>query len=72
VSATSDASGERPDLDVRVLRGAPTDEELAAVLAVVQALAATPRPRATATTSSPSAWDRSRRDLRAPLPETWR
>ena len=76
MNAPSDAAeGGRPErgLEVRVVRGAPTDEELAAVLAVLQALAAAPHPRAAAP-APPAAtgWDTSRRDLRTPLPPTWR
>ena len=69
-----DGVAERP-LDVRVLSGSPTDEELAAVIAVLQLTAATPRERPAAAASAPSSeetgWDRARRDLRAPLPSVW-
>lgn len=63
----SRAEEERP-LSVNVLRGAPSDEELAAVVAVLSdsyvaevaaALADDPAPE--------SAWQRTRRNLRTPL-----
>ena len=62
--------GDAPALDLRVVRGTPTDEELAAVVAVLTAVAATPRPQAAAPTPPPSGWARSQRGLRGPLHDT--
>ncbi|WP_210508985.1 acyl-CoA carboxylase epsilon subunit [Naasia sp. SYSU D00057] len=60
-------------LDVRVIRGTPTEEELAAVIAVLSAAAAAPRPVAAAPATAPSGWQRSVRSLRGPLhPGMWR
>ena len=62
-------SDEQPLL--RVVRGEPTAEELAALVAVVTARAATARPE----TAAGSVWiDRSRlvRRCRAPGPSAWR
>lgn len=58
-------------LDLRVVAGSPTDEELAAVIAVLQLAASTPRERPTAPAPVANDWDRSRRDLRAELPSAW-
>lgn len=72
MSAPADAADDVPDLDVRVVRGAPTDDELAAVLAVLHAAASRPRPHTPAPRSVQDGWQQSRRDLRAPLrPGLW-
>jgi hypothetical protein len=60
-------------VDLRILRGNPTDDELAAVSAVLTAaldeLAGEHRRRQQ---SGPSAWQRSQRGVRAPLvPGSW-
>ena len=69
----TDSTAGAPDLDVRVIRGAPTDEELAAVVAVLTAVASAPRKGPAPMPAAPSAWERSRRGLRAPLhPGIWR
>jgi len=56
--------------DVRISSGAPTDEETAAVIAVLSAL-----PRITAVNAPPaqSGWEQNRRSIRTPLhTSTWR
>jgi hypothetical protein len=62
-----------PDYDVRIIGGSPSDEEVAAVTAVISAAVEElandrgRRHRATAT-----AWERSQRSLRTPLtPGAW-
>jgi hypothetical protein len=57
-------------LDLRVQSGTPTPEELAAIVAVLQAVAAQPAARPAPTAPRPSRWV-SQRDLRVPLPDTW-
>ena len=66
----------RPAADIRVVRGQPTPEELAAVTAVIHGivdeLAADEATRALHVTT---AWQRTQRRLRAPLspgPGAWR
>jgi hypothetical protein len=56
-----------PDLRVDVRRGHPTDEELAAVIAVVTTGYAEESDEARADDSRRSAWELSQRSLRAPL-----
>jgi hypothetical protein len=63
-----------PAPDIRILGGDPTPEEIAAVTAVLAAaldqLAGESRRRAD---NAPNAWQRSQRDIRAPLPfGAWR
>ena len=59
-----------PPADVRVDAGTPTDEETAAVMAVLQAL---PRITAVNAPPRPSGWEQSRRSIRTPLHTvTWR
>jgi hypothetical protein len=63
-------------VDVRVLRGSPTSEEIAAVTAVLTAAVVEEAAGADAVQSTgPSAWQRSTRILRTPLqagPGRWR
>ncbi len=71
--SASNGPGETPPLDVRVVRGTPTEEELAAVIAVLTAAASAPRPAAPTPVTTPSGWQRSIRTLRGPLhPGEWR
>jgi len=62
--------------DIRIVSKSATPEEIAAVTAVVQgALDELAESLDAAATPQRSAWDRSRRDLRAPLrpgPGAWR
>jgi len=56
--------------DIRVVRGAPTDEELAAAIAVVQAALAAAEEAATKgakSGSTRSSWNRNHGMLRSPL-----
>ena len=72
MSAPETPTDQRP-LDVRVVRGAPTEEELAAVIAVLTAAASAPRPAAPAPATASDGWMRSVRTLRGPLhPGEWR
>jgi hypothetical protein len=61
---------------VKVLRGSPTPDEIAAVTAVLSAAVVEEAARAEAVSSEqPSAWQRSRRTMRMPLtpgPGQWR
>ena len=63
-------------VNVRVLRGSPTPEEIAAVTAVLSAAVIEEASRAEAvSTERPSAWQRSQRTMRTPLtpgPGQWR
>lgn len=63
-------------VNVRVLRGSPTPEEIAAVTSVLSAAVVEEASRAEAVTSErPSAWERSTRVMRTPLtsgPGQWR
>ena len=63
-------------VDVRILRGAPTPEEVAAVTAVLTAAVVEEASRADAVSSDgPSAWARSQRTMRSSLqagPGRWR
>jgi hypothetical protein len=64
----SDETAEAPRL--RIVKGDPTPEEVAALVAVVTAIGA-----ASSTTASgrpPSAWSSHHRKLRAPLSPGWR
>jgi hypothetical protein len=61
----SDATG--PDLRVDVRRGHPTEEELAAVIAVVTVGYSEESEDARADESRRSAWELSQRSLRSPL-----
>ena len=55
--------------DIRVVRGAPTDEELAAAIAVVQAALAAAEEEAAKSAKRPttSSWNRNHGMLRTPL-----
>jgi hypothetical protein len=56
--------------DVRIGSGSPTDEETAAVIAVLQAL---PRITSVGAPVAPSGWEQNRRSIRGPLHNsTWR
>ncbi|WP_210480550.1 acyl-CoA carboxylase subunit epsilon [Naasia sp. SYSU D00948] len=71
--APQDGDAEAADLGVRIVRGSPTPEELAAVLAVLHALPAPPAHRPAPPSATPSDWQRSQRALRtAPLRHPWR
>jgi hypothetical protein len=61
----TDAAGEPPR--VEVVRGTPTEEELAALLAVVGEEYTREAEEAVADDSRPSAWQLTRRPLRTPL-----
>ncbi|RLP73974.1 acyl-CoA carboxylase subunit epsilon [Mycetocola manganoxydans] len=62
------AEGQDQGVNVRVLRGSPTPEEIAAVTAVLTAAVVEEAARADAVPSDgPSAWQRSQRILRSPL-----
>ena len=55
-------------IDIQVTGGNPSPEEIAAVTAVLQAsLAELAAEQALLDTSAPTAWQRSQRQLRAPL-----
>jgi hypothetical protein len=60
-------AGPEPVLPVDIRRGQPTDEELAAVLAVVSVAYAEESQDARADETRRSAWEVSRRSLRSPL-----
>lgn len=62
---TDDNAPEPPRIDVR--RGNPTEEELAAVIAVVSAAYTQESEEAVADEARRSAWSLSQRGLRAPL-----
>jgi hypothetical protein len=62
-SETEDAAA--PEIDV--VRGAPTDEELAAVLAVVSEAYLAEAEQAAAAPAARSRWEISARNLRSPL-----
>jgi hypothetical protein len=77
-AAAPDPADQAPTAaDVRITGGNPTDEEIAAVTAVLAALA---EQRAAAVAEEgvvppPSAWERSRRGIRGPIhvgPGRWR
>ena len=73
--AFSTDDGTERGLDVRVLRGAPTPEEIAAVTAVLSAAVVEEAAKAPEKSSVPSAWQRSQRIMRSPLipgPGRWR
>ncbi len=64
-------------VDVRITAGNPTDEEIAAVTAVLAALAEQNAAAVAeeAVVPPPSAWERSRRGIRGPIhvgPGRWR
>jgi hypothetical protein len=75
VSEPIDSPADDPD-PARVLRGNPTDLEIAAVTAVLSAMAdELAAERGAPSTVARSAWDRSRRNLRTPIhpgPGMWR
>jgi hypothetical protein len=64
-----DAAAQPAAVDVRVTAGNPTEEEIAAVTAVLAALAEQRGSVAAeeAVVPPPSAWDRSRRGIRTPI-----
>lgn len=65
-----DEDSESTPVDVRITSGVPTDEETAAVIAVLQAL---PRITAVSAPSASSGWEQNRRSIRQPLhTATWR
>jgi hypothetical protein len=74
-SGRSPATGPTPEERralFRVVRGAPTDEEVAALTVVLAALAAAPRP---GPRPAPTAWNDPAARLRGPLrvgPGAWR
>lgn len=65
-------------IDLRIVRGNPTDEEIAALTAVLSVAIAEQTARAAETTPPPlvrSTWDRTRRNLRTGItagPGHWR
>jgi len=64
---TADDAAEH-GVNVRILRGAATQEEIAAVTAVLSAALVEEASRAEAVSSEyPSAWEQSRRTMRSPL-----
>lgn len=68
VAAASTESRERAPLEMAVLRGTPTAEELAAVMAVLSEAYATEVEEAVVDTRpATTAWARSQRTLREPL-----
>lgn len=64
-AATSTPAGVTPD--VRVARGAASEEELAAILAVVSEAYTAEATQAVAEERRVSAWERTQRGLRKPL-----
>jgi gamma-glutamyl:cysteine ligase YbdK (ATP-grasp superfamily) len=63
----SDAT-ELPAPEIRILGGSPTPEEVAAITAVLQArLAELAAEQELLASGTPSAWQRSQRQLRVPL-----
>ena len=67
------STGAAGDPDIRIMGGAPSDEEIAALTAVLTValdeLAGEHRRRQR---SAPTGWERSQRDVRTPLtPGTW-
>ena len=68
-STAEDAATQPAAVDVRVTAGNPTEEEIAAVTAVLAALAEQGGSVAAeeAVVPPPSAWDRSRRGIRTPI-----
>ncbi len=65
MTAAEDSAAE--DIRVEVLRGSPTEEELAALIAVVTEAYAAEAAQAVADAPKRSAWELSRRALRQPL-----
>ncbi|MCP2031652.1 hypothetical protein L1277_001750 [Okibacterium sp. HSC-33S16] len=65
--AFSTEDGTERGLDVRVLRGSPTPEEIAAVTAVLSAAVVEEAAKAPEPHRAPSAWQRSQRSMREPL-----
>lgn len=64
---TTDETAEH-GVNVRILRGSPTPEEIAAVTAVLTAAVVEEASRSEAVPSDgPSAWQRSQRTMRSPL-----
>ena len=53
--------------DIQILGGSPTEAEIAAVTAVLQATLAELADEATRKDDGPTAWQRSQRHLRTPL-----
>jgi len=76
--ATPEAPGEAARPALRVVRGNPTAEEIAAVVSVLaarSAAAGAARPGRGDTDETPSGWNDRSRALRAPLlhgPDAWR
>jgi len=58
---------DQPSADVRIIRGAASEEELAALVAVVSDAYSTEMADAVAEEPRVSAWQRTRRPLRTPL-----
>jgi hypothetical protein len=73
--AFSTEDGTERGLDVHVLRGSPTSEEIAAVTAVLSAAVVEEAAKSPEAQAAPSAWQRSQRSLRSlltPGPGRWR
>ncbi len=64
---SEDEAGARPSLQLEVRRGNPDEDELAALIAVVSEGYETEAAEAIADPPRRSAWELSRRGLRAPL-----
>ncbi|WP_426181780.1 acyl-CoA carboxylase subunit epsilon [Microbacterium sp. TWP3-1-2b2] len=60
-------ASEQPSSDVRIIRGAASEEELAALVAVVSDAYASETADAVAEEPRISAWQRTQRPLRTPL-----
>ena len=56
-----------PAVDIRIIGGTPTPAEIAAVTAVLEATLAQLADEATRRDVGPTAWQRSQRQLRAPV-----
>jgi hypothetical protein len=73
-SATADGEDEQPVYDIRVIGGSPSDEEIAAVTAVLSAtLEELANDHGRRQRLTPTAWERSQRSVRTPLvPGAWK
>ncbi len=70
--AVAAVSPDSETIDVRIVRGNPTDDELAAVLAVLHSLPPAPAHRPAATSATRSDWQQTQRPLRTtPLRRPW-